>query len=340
MKIINKFVLIIIIFYSNSSFAQDKGILSFMYHRINENKPSLSSTNVKLEMFKQHIQLLEKTNYGFINANEFKNYIDGKKNFENIKILLTIDDSFKSFYENGWPILKEKKIPFILFVNTREVNINHPNYMTWGQIRELKRSGIVTIGGHSFSHEYFINMTLEEIDEDIKKSQIDYQRELGEISDIFSHPFGETNIEIIKLLKKRGYKYMFGQHSGVISLKENINYLPRFSMNENYGKIKRFQRILRSRPFDLKEYQPKIMMLKDENPVNIKLSFNENIKGINCFDNSGGEWKNTDISFQNNSEIELLFKLPFKKRRGRVNCTLPSKNKIIKWWGYQYSVLE
>ena len=29
--------------------AQDKGVLSFMYHRINENKPSLVSTNVKLE---------------------------------------------------------------------------------------------------------------------------------------------------------------------------------------------------------------------------------------------------------------------------------------------------
>ena len=28
--------------------AQDKGVLSFMYHRINENKPSLVSTNVKL----------------------------------------------------------------------------------------------------------------------------------------------------------------------------------------------------------------------------------------------------------------------------------------------------
>ena len=81
-------------------------------------------------------------------------------------------------------------------------------------------------------------------------------------------------------------------------------------------------------------------MLKDQNPINIKLLFNENVKGINCFDNSGGKWRNTEISFQNNSEIELLFQLPFKKRRGRVNCTLPSKNKIIKWWGYQYSVLE
>jgi hypothetical protein len=81
-------------------------------------------------------------------------------------------------------------------------------------------------------------------------------------------------------------------------------------------------------------------MLKDENPINIKLFFNENVKGINCFDNSGGEWKNTEISFVNNNDIELLFKVPFKKRRGRVNCTLPIKNKLIKWWGYQYSVLK
>ena len=73
MKIINKFLVIIIIsFYCNISFAQDKGILSFMYHRINENKPALSSTNVKLEMFQQHIQLLEKTKYGFINEPKLK----------------------------------------------------------------------------------------------------------------------------------------------------------------------------------------------------------------------------------------------------------------------------
>ena len=140
--------------------------------------------------------------------------------------------------------------------------------MTWEQIRELKRSDLVTIGGQLLSEQY-VNMSIEEIDEDIKKSQIDYQREIREISDIFSHPFGETNSEIISLLKKRGYKIMFGQHSGVISLKENINYLPRL-LNENYGKFKDL-RILRSRPFNLKDYQPKITMLKDENPINIKL---------------------------------------------------------------------
>ena len=51
------------------------------------------------------------------------------------KILLTIDDGFSSFYENAWPILKERKIPFILFVSTREVGSF--NYMTWDQIKEV-----------------------------------------------------------------------------------------------------------------------------------------------------------------------------------------------------------
>ena len=105
--------------------AQDKGVLSFMYHRINENKPSLVSTNVKLEMFQEHIKLLEDSKYGFISAQQFKDYVSGKTKFQNMKILLTIDDSFKSFYENGWPILKQKKIPFILFVNTRAVSYKH-----------------------------------------------------------------------------------------------------------------------------------------------------------------------------------------------------------------------
>ena len=35
-----------------------------------------------------------------------------KKNY----LLLTIDDGFSSFYNNAWPILKQKKIPFIIFI--------------------------------------------------------------------------------------------------------------------------------------------------------------------------------------------------------------------------------
>ena len=77
------------------------------------------------------------------------------------------------------------------------------------------------------------------------------------------------------------------------------------------------------------------------NPINIKLFFNENVKGINCFDNSGGEWKNTEISFVNNNDIRSFYlKSLLKKDVEELIALLPIKNKLIKWWGYQYSVLK
>ena len=81
---------------------------------------------------------------------------------------MTIDDGLLSFYKNAWPILKEKKIPFILFVNTREVGSF--NYMNWEQIRELYDSSLVEIGNHSHSHEYLVEKSSEIIEKDIQTS--------------------------------------------------------------------------------------------------------------------------------------------------------------------------
>ena len=71
------------------------------------------------------------------------------------KILITIDDAFLSFYKNAWPILRDNKIPFILFVNTREVGSF--NYMNWQQIKEISKEDFVYIGNHSHSHEYLVD---------------------------------------------------------------------------------------------------------------------------------------------------------------------------------------
>ncbi len=121
-----------------------------MYHRFNESK--YPSTNIELDVFKKQLEIIENEGIKFIHPKDFKNSLSGQKT--NRKILLTIDDGLLSFYENAWPILKKKKIPFILFVNTK--NVNSYNYMNWDQIKELYQSGIVEIGNHSHSHEYLV----------------------------------------------------------------------------------------------------------------------------------------------------------------------------------------
>ena len=335
-----KIILAIFLFiYPSILIADEPGIISLMYHRVGEGK--YPSTNVSTEMFNEHLKLIEGFQLEFIQPNEFKKMILNGQPLNERKILLTVDDAFKSFYLNAWPILKEKKIPFILFVNTREVSQNHSNYMNWKQIRELRDSGLVTIGGHSWSHDYFVDMKIEDVKTDIEKSHKDYVKELGLVPDLYAHTFGETSEAIINILRSFDYKIIFGQHSGVISQNESINYFPRFSLNENYGKLERFKNILKSRAFNIKEYTPKTILLsKENNPTNLKITFEEDVKQINCFDNSGGKWKNTKINYLNNQTIELVFDKPFQKRRGRLNCTMPTKEKLIKWFGYQYSVIN
>ena len=143
---------------NNINNIDDYGIISLMYHRFEENKyPS----QMLVRRFQKTHSNREQSDLTFINPKNFEDEL--KNNKSKRKILLTIDDGFLSFYENAWPILKEKKIPFILFISTREVGVF--NYMTWDQIKEISKEDYVEIGNHSHTHEYLA----DEKDEIIKK---------------------------------------------------------------------------------------------------------------------------------------------------------------------------
>ena len=185
--------LFLILFHQNKVFAssnenkiEDYGLISIMYHRFGESK--YPSTNIQLDVFKKQLEIIQNEKIKFIHPSEIEKYISESKNER--KLLLTIDDGLLSFYENAWPILKAKKIPFILFVNTRE--LGSYNYMDWAQIKELFNEDFVEIGNHSHSHEYLVDEKSSFIKDDIIKSMEIFKRKLGKNS-IFSYPFGEYN---------------------------------------------------------------------------------------------------------------------------------------------------
>ena len=134
-----------------NNFNTKAGVITLMYHRFNENK--YPSTNVRNEIFIEQLELINKAKIEFITFKKFEKIITTSMNKN--YILLTIDDAFESFYLNAWPILKSEKIPFILFVSTREIGKN--GYMNWDQIKEIDKSNLVTIGHQSHSQEYLID---------------------------------------------------------------------------------------------------------------------------------------------------------------------------------------
>jgi peptidoglycan/xylan/chitin deacetylase (PgdA/CDA1 family) len=323
---------------SDIKLQKDFGILTLMYHRFNEQK--YPSTNIKLDIFKKQVEEITKNGLKIINFHEFKNIMD-QKSFAEKSILLTIDDGFLSFYENAWPIFKENKIPFILFVNTK--NVGSHGYMDWEQLKEISKFEFVKIGNHSHSHEYLLNMKKNEIIDDIKISVNILKKNLNIEPDIFSYPFGEYDVELIKIVEDFGFKYAFGQHSGIINFSSKNYELPRFPINEKYGDINRFRSVINFLPFPYEKIVPENKYLTtNQNPPDVKIIFFKNlinIKNINCYSNEEDKWEKSNINFINENEINIKLRGKFTTERGRINCSLLEKNGKWRWLGIQY-VLE
>ena len=326
--------------YSNNQYEgiDDFGIISLMYHRFEENK--YPSTNIKVNDFIKHLKIIEESKIKFINPKNFENEL--KNNKLQRKILLTIDDGFLSFYENAWPILKEKKIPFILFVSTREVGAF--NYMSWDQIREISKENFVEIGNHSHTHEYLADEKNEIIKKDIEKSIAIFKKELGKNSDFFSYPFGEYSNDFKKIIKNFGFKYAFGQHSGVMDETKDFYEFPRYPINEKYGEIKRFKSLTKTLPFKYKKISPEEKyLLQNKNPPKVKIEFYENIKNLKslgCYSNEGNKWRQSDIKFENPNTITINIAEKFVGERGRINCSLREDAGFWRWLGLQFVVSE
>ena len=58
-------------------YSKDDGILSLMYHRFNENK--YPSTNIRMNIFKDQMQIIKDLNYSFSDPNLFITQFDKPK---------------------------------------------------------------------------------------------------------------------------------------------------------------------------------------------------------------------------------------------------------------------
>jgi peptidoglycan/xylan/chitin deacetylase (PgdA/CDA1 family) len=337
-----KLFIIILLFDSNSKaeetnikyYSDDKGILSLMYHRFDENK--YPSTNIQMDIFKQQINIIRKLQYNFYDPKDLeRNFYTSK--IEK-KILITIDDAFSSFYKVAWPYLKKEKIPFILFVSTQTVGRN--GYMTWNQIKELEKENTVYIGNHSHTHSYLVDLKNEDFINDIEISSSIFKNNLGYNPIFFSYPFGEYS-ELIKKNISKNFKFAFGQHSGVIDINKNVHELPRFPINEKYGDLKRFEFLINLNPLQYKFLHPLDKYLTNNNPPKFSVEFfdkQKNINNINCFSDEGSKWGKSNIDF-NQKTLKLNFKEKFNFRRGRVNCSL-NDDGIWRWFGVQFSIKQ
>ena len=77
-----------------------------------------------------------------------------------------------------------------------------------------------------------------------------------------------------EIVKDLNFKYAFGQHSGVMNSSKDLYELPRFPINEKYGKLDRFSTLLRTLPFKYEYIEPQEKYIfENQNPPKVEVKF-------------------------------------------------------------------
>ncbi len=322
-----KFIVILfIVFSSTFSKSEEGSAISLMYHRFDDNR--FPSTSISKDNFESQMLYLKKNNYNVLPISKLISFFEGKFKLPQKSIFITIDDGYKSFFKNGFPILKKLGLPFSIFLSTKFVSEKeNSDFMSWSMIKEVYNSNGVILN-HTFSHANLNEISTEQALNELILAEEKIKKELNYIPKIFSYPYGESNDQIEKLLKKLGYKLAFSQHSSPISIDENKYKLPRFSINDEFGKIERFKQIVRAKPFKFSDLTVSQKNL-DLGLFEFSFQTRQSAENINCYLN-----KNAKLTIQKKEKkITLILNNLMKKKQYRLNCTKINEDSELFWFG-------
>ena len=325
----------LLIFFTSTAYANNvkNSAVVYMYHRFGE--PDYPSTNITLDQFQKHLQEFDKQEYNVLSLEFIIDSIITETPLPENTVAISIDDGDKSILTKAWPLIKKYGYPVTIFIATEPIDAKYNNYLTWDEIRLLKKEG-ADIGAHTRTHPHMHKLTTEEIKNEIEHSNKRFLNELNEVPKLFAYPFGEANENVINIIKDYGFKASFGQHSGIINETSDFNYLPRFSLNEKYGDIERVKFSSKAKGMGVYDLIPKNQEFS-ENPPFIGLSLlDKNLSSsINCFIfDSDGNIETDLYKFEERIEIRLKRKL--KGGRVRMNCTARGNDGFWRWFGHQF----
>ena len=143
---------------ANAAGSPTSNAVVFMYHRFGEDK--YPSTNIQVQQFIDQLEFLAREGFTIWPLTRIVNSMEKKVHIPDKIVAITVDDAYLSVYQNAFPILKARKIPFTVFISSDHVDKKYSNYMSWEQLREMERYGM-EVGNHSAHHLHLVRFDKE-----------------------------------------------------------------------------------------------------------------------------------------------------------------------------------
>ncbi len=180
--------------------------------------------------FEDQITWFKKRHAVFVGTSTVYKSLSAQKPLPSNAVCVTFADNYLGFYKFAWPILKRERIPVTQFVHTGFVgsNVGRPK-LTWAQLIELDRSGLVTIGSQTVTHPADLtSMSTSEVLFEFTKSRHDLESKLGHRVVELAYPNGKFDARISAIAKKAGYIAAYTEACQPSEKAKNLFEIPRY----------------------------------------------------------------------------------------------------------------
>lgn len=235
------------------------------YHDISDG-PHGPSITISPALLRAQIRALKQAGFTFLSLSELLSYKERPGDLPPRVAVLTFDDGYRSFSEKALPILREEGVKATLAIVTAFLDDppkDLPPLMSWDQIREADRSGLVEIASHSHDlHRYVtsnpyrdtypsVNTRRYLLDEsryedreeyrarirrDLRESRRILREKLGHDVSVLAWPYGEHNEMARGIASKEGFDVTLGLDGVAVGPADlRTGYIPRVMVYKGIG---------------------------------------------------------------------------------------------------------
>lgn len=185
-----------------------------LYHRFG---PVPADMTVPTSLFEEHLRYLRDNGFTVIPLRRLVDAYRGAAPPPPARaVVLVADDAHRSVYTDMAPLVRRYRVPVTLFAYPSAVS-NAPYAMTWGELRELKATGLFDVQSHTYWHPNFKveKRRLPPADYEklvatqLGKARARLEKELGGPVDLLAWPFGLWDEDLLARARAAGYVATF-----------------------------------------------------------------------------------------------------------------------------------
>ncbi len=189
-----------------------QGVVVLAYHRLGA---PASKMTVTAERFEAQLEWLLAQHYQVLRLSDVQAFLAGKQPLPRKAVVLTFDDGYESVFRLAFPLLKKHGLPATLFVYTDF--IGGRDALSWAQLQEMQRSGLVDVQAHSKTHANLVERHAAEsdsayrqrLDTELRQARSVIERSLAPLPvkvRQFAYPYGDANAPVLEALQRNGYE--------------------------------------------------------------------------------------------------------------------------------------